>query len=91
VNISELIEQLEDLRDEHGDDTEVLAAYQENWPLAGVILGAVVVEDGDDEDEDEEPNAAKKSEPQVAWIAIGNHPRHRSPYAPKAAWAEAGR
>lgn len=78
MKLSDLIEQLEDLRDEHGGDAEVLGAYQPAYPLAGRIIGACVLDANDD------------TQP-VVWIAIGEHPYDSSPYAPRAAFEEARR
>jgi hypothetical protein len=84
MRLSELIERLEELRDDLADgvgdeiDPVVVAAYQESFPLSGTIQGAVVLQD----DEDDEPVLCD-GEP-VVWLAIGGHPHGMSPYAPRA-------
>ncbi len=60
MTIDELIERLEDYRDELGGDTEVRLMTQQNWPfentVAGLASGAEINEreDGDDEDVDDD-------------------------------------
>lgn len=85
MRLSDLISQLEDLQDEHGD-IEVVAAYQPSYPLAGQVMGACVIDDA--EAEDDEPTDAA---PTVAWIAVGDHPHNLSPYAPRAVFEEIDR
>jgi hypothetical protein len=89
MKVRDLIERLMELevqlREELGDDTEpeVVAAYQPTYPLAGSIQGACVLQ----EDEDGEPVLANGSP--VVWIAIGGHPAHLNPYAPRRVFEEA--
>jgi hypothetical protein len=60
MTIDELIERLEDYRDELGGDTEVRLMTQQNWPfentVAGLASGQEINErdDGDDEDVDDD-------------------------------------
>ena len=60
MTIDELIERLEDYRDELGGDTEVRLMTQQNWPfentVAGLASGQEINDrdDGDDEDVDDE-------------------------------------
>ena len=60
MTIDDLIERLEDYRDELGGDAEVRLMTQQNWPfentVAGLASGAEINEreDGDDEDVDED-------------------------------------
>jgi hypothetical protein len=86
MKLSELVERLEELRDDFGDDAdpEVVAAYQPNYPLSGTILGAVKLE----EDDDEESDDIGEGDTGVVWIAIGSHPHDLSPYAPSAVFKE---
>jgi hypothetical protein len=86
MKLSQLIERLEDLRDEFGDDAdpEVVCAYQPNYPLSGTILGAVRLEEPDDEESDD----VREGDTNVVWIAVGGHPHALSPYAPTAVFEE---
>jgi hypothetical protein len=54
LTIRELIDELEDLAEEHGDETDVRLAQQPSWPFEYSIgkVEAVLV-GGDDEEEDE--------------------------------------
>lgn len=60
MTIDELIERLEDYRDQLGGDTGVRLMTQQNWPFENGIRGLASGEeingedDGDDEDVDEE-------------------------------------
>ncbi|MCA9119248.1 MAG: hypothetical protein H6822_22490 [Planctomycetaceae bacterium] len=60
MTINELIERLEDYRDELGGDTEVRLMTQSNWPFENEIIGLASGEeinesdDGDDDDVDED-------------------------------------
>jgi len=77
MRLSELIERLEELRDDlHaglGEDCDpiVLAATQPHWPLTGSLQSALVLDD-----------YIVNGEP-VVWLAIGSAPDDVSPYAPK--------
>lgn len=42
--IRDMITALEDIAEQYGDDTKVLAAHQPSWPLAETIANIVVVE-----------------------------------------------
>ena len=60
MTIDDLIERLEDYRDELGGDAEVRLMTQQNWPfentVAGLASGQEINErdDGDDEDVDDD-------------------------------------
>ena len=60
MTIDELIERLQDYRDDLGGDTEVRLMTQQNWPfengIVGLASGAEINErdDGDDEDVDDD-------------------------------------
>jgi hypothetical protein len=76
VRLSELIARLHELADEHGDP-EVMAAYQENSPLAGTIEGVVRIDFGQEED----------IKPFV-WIVVGGLPHGMTSYGAQAAFHE---
>lgn len=78
MNISELIERLEELQEIHGEECEVRLMTQEQWPFENKIYGVCDQLDIDrareeDEDEDAEP---------IAYIVEGRQIR----YGDKAAW-----
>jgi len=52
MNIDEMIQQLEEARDDLGGDAEVRIAYQPNWPLRGTVAAVTVPQD------DSEPHCA---------------------------------
>jgi hypothetical protein len=58
MTISELIERLEEYRDEIGGDTEVRLMTQENWPfensIRGLCSGKEISESDDDDDDDDD-------------------------------------
>jgi hypothetical protein len=57
MTINELIERLEDYRDEIGGDAEVRLMTQQNWPFENTIFGLASGEeinnDPDEEDDDD--------------------------------------
>jgi len=80
MKLRKLIERLEEIEQDLivglGEDVQpvVVAATQPNWPLAGSILDARVLDD------DGEPVLIVKGEP-IVWLAIGAHPDNLSPCA----------
>lgn len=55
MNISELIERLEEYRDQFGEEAEVRLMTQQNWPFENAVEGVVSGLDlNDSEDEDDE-------------------------------------
>lgn len=93
TTVRQLIESLEEIAAEYGDDTQVLAAHQPNYPLAErlacvvstLVLDDEIVEDALDDDD------AEKAAP-VAWLVLAGHPdgygdcAWSSPYASSALW-----
>ena len=79
MTLSELIERLEEYRDDLGGDTEVRLMTQQNWPfentVAGLASGQEINDrdDGDDEDVDDD---------QVLFIVEGQ----QLGYGSKRAW-----
>ena len=61
MTINELIERLEEYRDEIGGDTEVRLMTQENWPfensIRGLCSGKEISESGDSDDDDSDGDA----------------------------------
>ncbi len=49
MTVGELIELLEAIADEHGDETEVRFAQQPSWPFENAIGGVVAVDEIHDE------------------------------------------
>ena len=58
MTIDELIERLQDYRDDLGGDTEIRLMTQQNWPfengIVGLASGAEINERDDGEDEDDD-------------------------------------
>jgi len=81
MTLGELIESLEDLRDnsDEGSEMEVRIAYQRNYPLAGTVAG---VADSREFEDNEDGRA-------VAWIATGDIGWDENPYASSEVWAGA--
>ena len=73
MTLRELIEQLETMAEDFGDDTRVMAAHQPSWPLAEEIGEPVFRTDGHEEEDDSED---------IVWLPLVGHPSDRSPYAP---------
>jgi len=73
MRIAELIEQLEDLRQDLGDDVEVRLAFQPSWPFEHSI-GEIVASDPADVDEDEDEDdttRAARDDDHVPVVYIG--------------------
>lgn len=91
-----MIDALEEIAEQYGDDTEVLAAHQPSYPLAENVSALVVTQvangavvgdpDADDDDEDDATP--------VVWVLLDGHPSEysdgawTSPYAPSSLWDE---
>ena len=72
MTIRDLIDELEDLAEEHGDETEVRLAIQPNWPFEHSIREIVAVSPADAADEDEdEPGDDAEAEP-IVYIGEGS-------------------
>jgi hypothetical protein len=84
MTLHELIEQLQDMADEFGGDTEVRLAEQPSYPFEYAIAGIVYSTDlAAAEDEDETPAAkAPDVEPGIVYIVEGTQLR----YASKRIW-----
>jgi hypothetical protein len=98
INLTELIDQLTELRDELGEDAAVRVAYQQSWPLRGTIaavtssmdIARTKAEDDEVEDVDAAVAADTEGEPKTVWIAIGPASYSENPYAPKEVWNSSG-
>lgn len=88
MNISELIERLEEIA-EHQPDAEVLMAQQPSWPMQTTVLGVVTTDDLADEEPCDEHGDYHcdecKPEQVVVYLVEGDHPAD-SPYAPRGCW-----
>lgn len=80
MTINELLERLEDYRDEIGGDAEVRLMTQQNWPFENTIFGLVSGEEINDapfEDDDDDVEAD-----QILYICEGE----QLGYGSKRAW-----
>ena len=72
MTIDELIERLEDYRDEIGGDAEVRLMTQSNWPFENDIFGLASGQEINDEADDDDPNDDGDVEAdQVVYICEG--------------------
>ena len=82
MTLNELIERLEEYRDELGEDAEVRLMTQQNWPfensITGLVSGAEINAADDDDDADVETDA-------VVYIVEGT----QLGYGSKRAWEAA--
>ena len=82
MTLNELIERLEEYRDQLGEDAEVRLMTQQNWPfentITGLASGAEINGADDDDDEDVEADA-------VVYIVEGQ----QLGYGSKRAWEAA--
>ena len=83
MTIDELIERLEDYRDELGGDAEVRLMTQSNWPFENDIFGLASGQEINDEADDDDPNDDGDVEAdQVLYICEGQ----QLGYGSKRAW-----
>ena len=79
MTLNDLIERLEEYRDQLGEDAEVRLMTQQNWPfentITGLASGAEINETDDDDDDDVETDA-------VVYIVEGQ----QLGYGSKRAW-----
>jgi len=68
MTIDELIERLEDYRDEIGGDAEVRLMTQSNWPFENEIVGLASGQEINDRDDGEDDDV---DEDQVVFIVEG--------------------
>jgi hypothetical protein len=89
MTIEELIEQLEDARQDMSAETEIPVAIQPSWPLRCRIQSVTVppADQPNDEDRDENP-AVDADDATVLWIAVDQVGSSENPYAPRWAWGE---
>ena len=81
MTIDELIQRLEDYRDEIGGDAEVRLMTQQNWPFENTIFGLASGEEiNADPDEDEDDDDVEAD--QVLYICEGQ----QLGYGSKRAW-----
>jgi hypothetical protein len=81
VTLRELIDRLEDVASDHGDDALVRIAIQPHWPLA---LGVSSIEH---DTEVSDRNDGERDERDVVWIAATEGVSHdEHPYAPRGLW-----
>jgi hypothetical protein len=74
VNIREMIEQLEELAQEHGDQCDVRYASQPSWPLENDISTLAAVNLGGDEEREEteeEPGQEATPDNVVVYLSEG--------------------
>ncbi|HMO94244.1 MAG TPA: hypothetical protein PKD64_18820 [Pirellulaceae bacterium] len=88
MTIDELIERLEEYRDELGSDAKVLLMTQQQWPFENAICGLVSgMEINDSVDEDDEHEGGDVEDEAVVYIVEGGQLR----YGTKRAWEILGR
>ena len=87
MTIDELIQRLEEYRDDLGGDVAVRLMTQQNWPFENEIIGLTSGEEIRDAADDEEPNDKEEDadEDQVVFIVEGQ----QRCYGTKRAWVTA--
>ena len=86
MNLDDLIERLEDLRNQLGGDTEVRLMTQQNWPFENAIHGmTTAAQMVESEPDDEDPTPAAEVA-KVVYIVEGD----QLGYGSKAAWDACG-
>lgn len=80
MTINELIERLEEYRDDLGGECEVRLMTQQNWPFENRIAGLASGEEINDRDEDEDDEDV--NDDQVVFIVEGR----QLGYGSKRAW-----
>lgn len=82
MTLGELIERLEELRDDVGDDAEVRLMTQPNWPFENSIRGLTTAEEIARSDEDEDGDDEVEVDENVVYIVEGG----QIGYGSKNAW-----
>lgn len=82
MTINELIERLEDYRDEIGGDAEVRLMTQQQWPFENKIVGLAATSEIHETNEDEEDCESDGDEPDLLYIVEGG----QIGYGTKRAW-----
>ena len=83
MTINELIERLEEYRDEIGGEAEVRLMTQQNWPFENTIYGlASGVEINDEADEEDPEDDGDVDEDAILYIVEGS----QLGYGTKRAW-----
>jgi hypothetical protein len=83
MTIDELIERLEEYRDDLGGEVEVRLMTQQNWPFENEIVGLASGQEINDAGEDDDPNDDEDvDEDQVVFIVEGQ----QRCYGSKRAW-----
>jgi hypothetical protein len=86
MNVRQLIEALEELAEQAGDDTIVLVAHQPGYPLQLDLDRALLLSEAKesayerDYDEEDEEEA---EEDDVVYLVATEHPYKQGPYAPR--------
>jgi hypothetical protein len=91
MTIGDLIQQLEEARDDLGGDPEVRIAYQPNWPLRAAVAYVTIPPCSDPGDLYGEGEAApgQDKDGRFCWIAASDAaPWDENPYAPRWAWQQ---
>ena len=87
MSLNEMIERLEEYREELGGDCEVRLMTQQNWPfenaITGLASGAEINESDDDDEEDSDDHDVEDD--QVVYIVEGTQLK----YGSKRAWEAA--
>lgn len=83
--LGELIQELEELAEQVGNDTIVMIAHQPSWPLQEnvdrpILLSEAIREAAGDEDEDPEEDGDFT---EVVYLVATGHEYGMSPYAPR--------
>lgn len=77
MTIGELLEELQMMAEEHGDDVEVRIAYQPSYPLAADLDAVTLVKN--------EQGVHRKDK--IVWLAASTSVGYsENPYAPSQAW-----
>jgi hypothetical protein len=88
MNVRQLIEALEELAEQAGDDTIVLVAHQPGYPLqldldrAALLSESKLSTDESDYDEDGDVDEDGDAE-DVVYLIATEHPYKQGPYAPR--------
>jgi hypothetical protein len=85
MTINELIERLEDYRDEIGGDAEVRLMTQSNWPFENTIFGLASGAEINDEGDDDPNDDGDVEADDVVYICEGQ----QLGYGTKRAWSAA--
>lgn len=88
--VDDLIEKLEEAREELGGDAQVRMTWQPEYPIRGTVAAVTVPANRADPYGEDEVAPGQRNDGQMVWLAAGPVPWDENGYGPSWAWNEGG-